>query len=246
MWAGHGPIDLRRALAVSCNPYFEWVGEQLGYATIQRYAHLLGPRRCLRHQPDRRDGGLPAGLGAPGRRGSPLEPRRGRRDFRRAARGAGLGAINGGVVLQPESRDPRTSSRTSAGGCPRARASTGSPQGFLGAVNEGSASPAFDPGRGGGRKDRHLLGARLVRVLRSRGPPGAGGGGVPAPRQRPRGVGGRPAASSSELFATRRERSRSGGRADDAGTPWKENEGRRSAPVRVRVGPPLAACRSGR
>jgi len=42
MWAGHGPIDLQRALAVSCNPYFEWVGEQLGYETIQRYAHLLG------------------------------------------------------------------------------------------------------------------------------------------------------------------------------------------------------------
>ena len=42
MWPGHGPIDLRRALAVSCNPYFEWVGERLGYETIQRYAHLLG------------------------------------------------------------------------------------------------------------------------------------------------------------------------------------------------------------
>ena len=42
MWAGHGPIDLRRALAVSCNPYFEWVGEQLGYEKVQRYAHLLG------------------------------------------------------------------------------------------------------------------------------------------------------------------------------------------------------------
>jgi cell division protein FtsI/penicillin-binding protein 2 len=40
-WAGHGPIDLQ-ILAVSCNPYFEWVGEQLGYETIERYAHLLG------------------------------------------------------------------------------------------------------------------------------------------------------------------------------------------------------------
>ena len=30
-WPGHGPIDLRRALAVSCNPYFEWIGEALGY-----------------------------------------------------------------------------------------------------------------------------------------------------------------------------------------------------------------------
>jgi cell division protein FtsI/penicillin-binding protein 2 len=42
MWAGHGSIDLGRALAVSCNPYFEWVGEQLGYERVQRYAHLLG------------------------------------------------------------------------------------------------------------------------------------------------------------------------------------------------------------
>src|SRR5262249_21650460 len=25
IWPGHGPVDLRRALAVSCNPYFEWV-----------------------------------------------------------------------------------------------------------------------------------------------------------------------------------------------------------------------------
>lgn len=42
MWPGHGPIDLRRALAQSCNPYFEAVGERLGYGTVQRYAHLLG------------------------------------------------------------------------------------------------------------------------------------------------------------------------------------------------------------
>ncbi len=41
-WPGHGPIDLRRALAVSCNPYFERVGEQLGYEKVQRYARLLG------------------------------------------------------------------------------------------------------------------------------------------------------------------------------------------------------------
>ena len=42
MWAGHGPIDLRPRARVSCNPYFEWVGEQLGYERVQRYAHLLG------------------------------------------------------------------------------------------------------------------------------------------------------------------------------------------------------------
>ena len=42
MWPGHGPINLRRALAVSCNPYFEWVGERLGYEKIQHYAQTLG------------------------------------------------------------------------------------------------------------------------------------------------------------------------------------------------------------
>src|SRR6185503_19120169 len=42
LWPGHGPINLRRALAVSCNPYFEWVGERLGYEKVQRYASLLG------------------------------------------------------------------------------------------------------------------------------------------------------------------------------------------------------------
>ena len=42
LWPGHGPIDLRRALAQSCNPYFEAVGERLGYDRVQRYAFLLG------------------------------------------------------------------------------------------------------------------------------------------------------------------------------------------------------------
>src|SRR5262249_22981960 len=42
MWPGHGIVDLRRALAVSCNTYFEWVGEQLGYQRIQKYAQMLG------------------------------------------------------------------------------------------------------------------------------------------------------------------------------------------------------------
>src|SRR5262245_26926859 len=42
LWPGHGPINLRRALAVSCNPYFQWVGRQLGYAKVQRYAQDLG------------------------------------------------------------------------------------------------------------------------------------------------------------------------------------------------------------
>src|SRR6267378_1073799 len=31
IWPGHGVVNLRKALAQSCNPYFEWVGERLGY-----------------------------------------------------------------------------------------------------------------------------------------------------------------------------------------------------------------------
>lgn len=41
-WPGHGPIDLRRALAVSCNPYFQQVGRRLGWTTLRDYAERLG------------------------------------------------------------------------------------------------------------------------------------------------------------------------------------------------------------
>ena len=88
MWAGHGSIDLERALAVSCNPYFEWVGEQLGYEKVQRYAHLLGL-------------GEPSGINLTGETAGrvprvrealggrpPLEPRGGDRDLGAAARRA--------------------------------------------------------------------------------------------------------------------------------------------------------------
>jgi cell division protein FtsI/penicillin-binding protein 2 len=42
MWPGHGPLDLRRALAVSCNPYFEQIGERIGWEKVERYGRLLG------------------------------------------------------------------------------------------------------------------------------------------------------------------------------------------------------------
>jgi len=41
-WPGHGAIDLRRALAVSCNPYFEWLGARLGWEELRRRSHQLG------------------------------------------------------------------------------------------------------------------------------------------------------------------------------------------------------------
>ncbi len=90
MWPGHGPIDLRRALAVSCNPYFEWVGEQLGYEKIQQLRAAPRPGRALGHQPHGRDRRARARVRAPGVRGPSLEPRRGHRDLGRPARGARL------------------------------------------------------------------------------------------------------------------------------------------------------------
>jgi penicillin-binding protein 2 len=145
MWTGHGPIDLRRALAVSCNPYFEWVGEQLGYAKIQRYAHLLGL-------------GEPSGINltgeTPGCVPASVQP-----DAvgHLSSHAAGIAtsavqlavltsaAINGGVVLQPTLSGPRDFVPHERWRLPEGTRLDGLAAGFLAAVNEGSASAAFDP-----------------------------------------------------------------------------------------------------
>lgn len=145
MWPGHGIVDLRRALAVSCNTYFEWVGEQLGYARIQKYAQLLGL-------------GAPTGLNveheAPGK--MPLfVPPAAVGHLSSHAAGISTSAlqlavalsatINGGIIFQPQLA-------AAAGFTPHERwrlpANTvykGLAEGFLSAVNEGSATGAFDP-----------------------------------------------------------------------------------------------------
>lgn len=144
-WPGHGPINLRRALAVSCNPYFEWVGEQLGYERIQKYAHLLGL-------------GSPTGVNLPDEAAGriPLTvPLSGVGHLSSHAKGVGTTAIqlavlmsavvNGGIVFEPQLSG-------SAGFVPKERwrlppqvVMGGLTEGFLGAVNEGSAANAFDP-----------------------------------------------------------------------------------------------------
>jgi cell division protein FtsI/penicillin-binding protein 2 len=144
-WPGHGSIDLRRALAVSCNPYFERVGEALGYAQIQRYAQLLGL-------------GEPSGINLTGE-AKGLIPAR----VSPAAVGhlsshaAGIrtsavqlavllsATLNGGIVYQPQVAGesgfvPRERWRLPAG-----TRTDGLAAGFMAAVNEGSASGAFDP-----------------------------------------------------------------------------------------------------
>jgi len=145
MWAGHGPIDLRRALAVSCNPYFEWVGEQLGYQTIQRYAHLLGL-------------GEVSGINLTGETAGCVPASvRPEAVGHLSSHAAGVAtsavqlavlvsaAINGGVVLQPTLSGPQDFVPRERWRLPEGTRFDGLAQGFVGAVNEGSASPAFDP-----------------------------------------------------------------------------------------------------
>jgi penicillin-binding protein 2 len=145
MWPGHGKIDLRRALAVSCNPFFEQVGERLGYPTIARYAHLLGlgtlsginvPGESAGRVPE---SVIPEAVGhlsshAAGIATTPLQ-----------LAVALSAAINGGIVFEPQVA-------VAAGYVPKERwhlppGTVLDPltDGFLGSVNEGSAWAAFDP-----------------------------------------------------------------------------------------------------
>jgi cell division protein FtsI/penicillin-binding protein 2 len=145
MWAGHGSIDLRRALAVSCNPYFQWVGQQLGYEKIQRYAHLLGL-------------GEPSGINLTGETAGRIPVSL--RDERVAllsshAEGIATSAVqlavllsatvNGGIVLRPTLSGPQDFAPRERWRLPEGTRLGGLAEGFLAAVNEGSASPAFDP-----------------------------------------------------------------------------------------------------
>jgi penicillin-binding protein 2 len=145
MWPGHGVIDLRRALAVSCNPFFEHVGEQLGYEKIEHYARLLGL-------------GSPSGINVAGEVSGKLPTSVSPETVGHlsshavgiATSALQLGvvlsaAINGGIIFQPQVA-------VAAGFVPKERwrlppgtVLSGLQEGFLGSVNEGSAGSAFDP-----------------------------------------------------------------------------------------------------
>ena len=145
MWAGHGSIDLGRALAVSCNPYFEWVGEQLGYERVQRYAHLLGL-------------GEPSGINLTGETAG-FVPAFVRPEavghLSSHAEGIATSAlqlavlisatVNGGVVLKPQVSGPDGFAASERWRLPEGTRLDGLSAGFAAAVNEGSASAAFDP-----------------------------------------------------------------------------------------------------
>jgi len=145
MWPGHGPVDLRRALANSCNPYFEWVGERVGWPTVQRYGQMLGL-------------GAPSGINmaeeAPGRLPLFVPPSQVGHVSSHAAgvstSAVQLGvllsaALNGGVVFQPQVSGAQDFVPRPRWRLPPQTVTTGLTDGFLGAVNEGSAATAFDP-----------------------------------------------------------------------------------------------------
>jgi len=145
LWPGHGPVNLRRALASSCNPYFEWIGERIGYARVHQYAQLLGL-------------GVPSGINltdeAPGR--LPLFVSSAQVGHVSShADGVTTSAvqlavllsatINGGVVYQPQVSPPQGFVARQRWRLPPQTVVGGLTEGFLGAVNEGSAANAFDP-----------------------------------------------------------------------------------------------------
>jgi cell division protein FtsI/penicillin-binding protein 2 len=144
-WPGHGPIDLRRALAVSCNPFFQWVGEQLGYDRVERYARLFGLGE--------RSGINLAGE-SPGRFPPPVAPA-GIPLLSSHAQGiatTGLqlavlisAVIDGGVVWQPQLAPAEGFVPKERWRLPAGTVLAPMLDGFIGSVNEGSGIPAFDP-----------------------------------------------------------------------------------------------------
>ena len=145
-WPGHGPTDLRRALANSCNPYFQRVGERLGYEKIQRYAQLLGlgSKSGINVTGDEAAGRIPyyvvpAGVAKLSSHAEGITTS--------AVQLAVLlsTVVNGGVVFQPQLGGPEGFVPKERWRLPRGTVLQGLADGFLSAVNEGSAADAFDP-----------------------------------------------------------------------------------------------------
>jgi penicillin-binding protein 2 len=145
IWPGHGTVDLRRALAQSCNPYFERVGERLGYERVHHYAELLGL-------------GNPSGINldgeAAGRIPAAVRPSQ---VGHLSSHAAGIATsavqlavllsatVNGGIIFQPQVSGPDGFVPHERWRLPPGTVLGGLSDGFLSAVNEGSASSAFDP-----------------------------------------------------------------------------------------------------
>lgn len=145
LWPGHGTVDLRRALAQSCNPFFERVGERLGYQRVHRYAELLGL-------------GNPSGINLEGEAAGKIPAAvRPSRVGHLSSHAAGIATsavqlgvllsatVNGGIVFQPQVSGPDGFVPRERWRLPPGTVLGGLSDGFLSAVNEGSASSAFDP-----------------------------------------------------------------------------------------------------
>jgi penicillin-binding protein 2 len=144
-WPGHGPIDLRRALAGSCNPYFEWVGERLGFARVQKYAHVLGLGERSGVNLERETTGVFPLFVGPAQVGHMSSHAKGI-----ATTAVQLGVlmsatVNGGVVYQPRLAPAAGYVPVERWRLPPGIVMGGLYDGFMGAVNEGSAAEAFDP-----------------------------------------------------------------------------------------------------
>lgn len=142
-WPGHGPIDLRRALAVSCNPFFQQVGRRLGWSAIRRYAERLGLGATtgsgLRGEAR---GVLPRTV-APSRVGITSSHARGIRMTALQVATMLAATVNGGTVYEPRLSAPDAHR-------PQVRRHLDLPMeelrgGFYSAVAAGSAFGAFHP-----------------------------------------------------------------------------------------------------
>ena len=144
-WAGHGVIGLRAALAHSCNPYFELIGEQLGYDRVQKYARLLGLGEQTGINLQGETSGVvpawvqPTAVGhlsshATGIATSPIQL-------------AVLisATVNGGIIYRPRLAVENDFVPEERWRLPLDTRLDGLAEGFISAVNEGSAKSAFDP-----------------------------------------------------------------------------------------------------
>jgi cell division protein FtsI/penicillin-binding protein 2 len=145
LWPGHGPINLRRALAVSCNPYFEWVGERLGYEKVQRYAGLLGLGTPTGINLDRETAGRLPAFVSPSRVGHVSSHAAGVATSAVQLAVLLSATINGGTIYQAQVAPPQGFVKRERWRLPEGTVLGQLADGFLGAVNEGSAASAFDP-----------------------------------------------------------------------------------------------------
>ncbi len=145
IWPGHGPLDLRRALATSCNPYFEWVGEKLGYEQIRRYAQALGLGEVSGINLTGETAGRVPSFVRPEYVGHLSSHAEGIETSAVQLAVLVSATINGGIVFQPQVGGPEGFLAKERWRLPEGTRLDGVADGFLSAVNEGSALGAFDP-----------------------------------------------------------------------------------------------------